>query len=45
MSIFDINNIAHNGLTTTRGAMEMASENVANMLTPGYKAKSPGIFC
>jgi flagellar basal-body rod protein FlgC len=41
MSIFDIYHIAHNGLTATRGAMELASENVANMLTPGYKAKSP----
>jgi flagellar basal-body rod protein FlgC len=41
MSIFDVYDIAHNGLNTTRGAMELASENVANMLTPGYKAKSP----
>lgn len=41
MSIFDVYDIAHNGLKATRGAMELASENVANMLTPGYKAKSP----
>ena len=41
MSIFNIYDTAHNGLQATRGAMELAAENVANMLTPGYKAKSP----
>jgi flagellar basal-body rod protein FlgC len=40
MSLFDIYNTAHNGLEATRGVMQLASENVSNMLTPGYKAKS-----
>lgn len=40
MTIFNIYDTAHNGLTATRGAMELAAENVSNMLTPGYKAKS-----
>lgn len=39
MSIFDIYDTAHNGLQTMRGLMEISSQNVANMLTPGYKAK------
>lgn len=41
MSIFEIYDTANSGLNTMRGAMELASNNVANMLTPGYKAKSP----
>jgi flagellar basal-body rod protein FlgC len=39
MSLFNIYDTAHNGLKATRGVMEISSENVANMLTPGYKAK------
>ena len=39
MSIFNIYDTAHNGLKSSRGIMELASNNVANMLTPGYKAK------
>lgn len=40
MSIFDVYDTAHNGLNAMRGVMELSSQNVANMLTPGYKAKS-----
>lgn len=40
MSLFEIYDTAHNGLKTMRGVMQLASENVSNMLTPGYKAKS-----
>lgn len=39
MSLFNIYDTAHNGLKASRGVMELASDNVANMLTPGYKAK------
>tara|TARA_B100001989_G_C24201006_1_gene298389 strand:- start:92 stop:547 length:456 start_codon:yes stop_codon:yes gene_type:complete len=39
MSLFNIYDTAHNGLKASRGIMEIASDNVANMLTPGYKAK------
>jgi flagellar basal-body rod protein FlgC len=39
MSLFSIYETAHNGLKASRGVMEIASDNVANMLTPGYKAK------
>ena len=39
MSLFNIYDTAHNGLKASRGVMEIASDNVANMLTPGYKAK------
>jgi len=41
MSIFEIYDTANNGLKAMRGAMELASNNVANALTPGYKAKQP----
>jgi flagellar basal-body rod protein FlgC len=40
MSIFDIYDTANNGLKTMRQVMEVSSQNVANMLTPGYKAKT-----
>ncbi len=40
MSIFDIYDTAQNGLNAMRDTMHLASENVANMLTPGYKAKT-----
>lgn len=40
MSLFEIYDTAHNGLKTMRGVMQLASDNVSNMLTPGYKAKS-----
>ena len=40
MSLFEIYDTAHNGLKTMRGIMELSSDNVSNMLTPGYKAKS-----
>jgi flagellar basal-body rod protein FlgC len=40
MSIFDIYETAHNGLNATRQSMQYSSENIANMMTPGYKAKS-----
>lgn len=39
MSIFEIYDTANNGLKTMRGVMETASQNVSNLLTPGYKAK------
>lgn len=39
MSLFNIYDTAHNGLKASRGMMELASDNVANMLTPGFKAK------
>ena len=39
MSLFNIYDTAHNGLKASRGVMEIASDNVANMLTPGYKAR------
>lgn len=39
MSIFEIYDLAQNGLRTNRQQMEITSQNVANMLTPGYKAK------
>ncbi len=41
MSLFEVFDIANNGLGTMRDAMQLATENVSNMLTPGYKAKSP----
>lgn len=41
MSIFDIYDTAQNGLGAMRDAMKIASENVANMMTPGYKTKTP----
>jgi len=40
MSIFDIYETAHNGLDAMRQTMQLTSENVANILTPGYKSKS-----
>lgn len=40
MSIFDIYKTAHNGLDAMRQTMQLSSENVANILTPGYKSKS-----
>ncbi len=40
MSIFDIYDTAQNGLNAMRDTMHIASENVANLLTPGYKSKS-----
>lgn len=40
-SMFDIFEIANNGLKTQRTAMQLATDNVVNALTPGYKAKSP----
>ncbi|MDA0772294.1 MAG: hypothetical protein O3C63_05065 [Cyanobacteria bacterium] len=40
MSIFDIYKTAHNGLDAMRQTMQLTSENVANILTPGYKSKS-----
>lgn len=39
--MFDIFEIANNSLKTQRTAMELATGNVVNSLTPGYKAKSP----
>ncbi len=41
MSIFEIYDTAQNGLGAMRDCMHIASENVANMLTPGYKTKTP----
>lgn len=41
MSLFDVFTIANNGLGTMRDAMKLASDNVSNILTPGYKAKNP----
>ena len=41
MSIFQIFDTANSGLRSQREAMSLASENVANMFTPNYKAKSP----
>ena len=40
MSLFEIYYTAHNGLKAMRGVMELSSNNVSNMLTPGYKSKS-----
>jgi len=40
MSIFDTYETAHNGLDAMRQTMQLTSENVANILTPGYKSKS-----
>lgn len=40
MSIFDIYETANNGLDAMRQTMQYSSENIANMMTPGYKAKS-----
>lgn len=40
MSIFDIYETAHNGLDAMRQVMQYSAENVANTLTPGYKAKT-----
>ena len=40
MSLFEIYDTAHNGLKAMRGVMELSSNNVSNMLTPGYKSKS-----
>jgi flagellar basal-body rod protein FlgC len=42
-SLFNLLDIANNGLETQRDAMEIAAENVANALTPGYKSKTPVI--
>lgn len=40
MSIFDIYATAHHGLEAMRQSMQLTSENVANILTPGYKTKT-----
>lgn len=40
-SIFNLFDTANNGLATQRDAMQIATDNVANALTPGYKAKKP----
>jgi flagellar basal-body rod protein FlgC len=39
--MFEILDTASNSLRTEREAMGYAAENVANMYTPGYKAKTP----
>lgn len=39
MSLFQLLNIANNGLETQRELMKLSTENVSNMFTPGYKAK------
>ncbi|MFM7459210.1 MAG: flagellar basal body rod protein FlgC [bacterium] len=39
--MFEILDTASNSLKTEREAMGYAAENVANMYTPGYKAKTP----
>lgn len=39
MTLFNIYETAHNGLKASRGIMEISSNNVANMLTPGYKSQ------
>ena len=39
MSIFNLFDTANSGLETQREVMEIASENVANAMTPGYKAR------
>lgn len=38
-SIFDLLNTAQNSIESQRVAMDVAAENVANALTPGYKAR------
>jgi len=40
-SIFSLFKTAENSILSQRQAMDMASQNVANALTPGYKAVSP----
>ncbi|MDD9897954.1 MAG: flagellar basal body protein [Candidatus Melainabacteria bacterium] len=40
MSIFDIYETANSGLNAMRQTMQYTSENIANIMTPGYKAKS-----
>lgn len=39
MSLFQLLDIANNGLKTQRELMQYSTENVSNMFTPGYKAK------
>lgn len=40
-SIFHIFDVANSGLNAEREAMNYASANIANQLTPGYKAQKP----
>lgn len=40
MTFFDLLNTATNGLEAQRTKMNVASENIANATTPGYKRKS-----
>ncbi len=37
--IFELLNIANNGLKTERELMQISAQNIANMYTPGYKAQ------
>ena len=41
MTFFDLLNTASNGLEAQRQRMEIVSQNVANVTTPGYKKKIP----
>lgn len=40
-SIFDLFETAQHSIHSQRVAMDIAAENVANAMTPGYKSKSP----
>ena len=41
MSFFDLLNIASNGLEAQRNRMDIVSQNIANVSTPGYKRQIP----
>ena len=41
MTFFDLLNTASNGLEAQRERMEIVSENIANVATPGYKRRIP----
>src|SRR3989338_5621033 len=41
MTFFDLLNTASNGLEAQRARMEIVSENIANVSTPGYKRRIP----
>lgn len=41
MSFFDLLNTASNGLEAQRMRMEIVSQNIANLSTPGYKRQIP----